>query len=591
MHRVIASYLHTFVNEHNFADLSEDKQFEHFCNFCVVSSVNPESFDLSQITTGESDEGIDGCAVIINEVLITSADEVSALFLERKSRQFDVAYIFSQVKRSENFDAGGIQALAAGVERILSTPPIELHDENLDELRRMHEVIVANLSRVRNGRPRCLAYYITTGIWQDSNNLQKYIDQSVNHLNSLGVFDSIKYEPIDRDGLIKLWMQTREPAEATFSVQGTLLPIPSIKGVQEAYLALVTAREFVNKILSEEDGRLRPSIFEQNVRAFLGDENPINQKIASTILTPSSHDRFAVLNNGITVVSPDVKVQSNTVSIRGYQIVNGCQTSHVLHRYRDSLTDGILIPLKIIEASDNDVVAAIVEATNSQSEVTSTQFESIKPCVRKIEAYFDAVASDDDLKLYFERRTRQFAGGPVSKVRIFSIEKMACATAAMFLDQPHDAVKYPNQPLREKTVQLFKLFQDGHREIPYYTAAAALYRLELSLGNDYVPRDLQRFKWHMLMIVRHRLVGPDRIPLSANKIDKICEALIGVIRKGGRAAAQPFLDAAEIIRKAGLVSRDKLKSPRYTELIKLELSNYPAPSSSSKRPKKVSGRH
>jgi hypothetical protein len=81
------------------------------------------------------------------------------------------------------------------------------------------------------------------------------------------------------------------------------------------------------------------------VRHFLGAENSVNQSIAKTIDNQAARSRFPVLNNGVTVVSPDVVVQTNRLFIKNFQIVNGCQTSHVLFANRAHLTDDELLAM------------------------------------------------------------------------------------------------------------------------------------------------------------------------------------------------------------------------------------------------------
>jgi hypothetical protein len=45
---------------------------------------------------------------------------------------------------------------------------------------------------------------------------------------------------------------------------------------------VVRASDFVNNLLLTEDGNLRTQVFEENVRSFLGHDNPVNQSIAAT---------------------------------------------------------------------------------------------------------------------------------------------------------------------------------------------------------------------------------------------------------------------------------------------------------------------
>ena len=53
--------------------------------------------------------------------------------------------------------------------------------------------------------------------------------------------------------------------------------------MNEAYIAIIPAKSFIENVLSDEDGTLRSYILDENVRAFLGEENPVNDEIAATL--------------------------------------------------------------------------------------------------------------------------------------------------------------------------------------------------------------------------------------------------------------------------------------------------------------------
>ena len=68
------------------------------------------------------------------------------------------------------------------------------------------------------------------------------------------------------------------------------------------------------------------------------------------------YDFFSVLNNGVTIVAESISSSGNKFTINNYQIVNGCQTSHVLfnNKYLDGM-DNTNIPLKLIGTNDENV--------------------------------------------------------------------------------------------------------------------------------------------------------------------------------------------------------------------------------------------
>ena len=87
-----------------------------------------------------------------------------------------------------------------------------------------------------------------------------------------------------------------------------------------------------------------------------------------------------------------------------------------------------------------------------EQRLDEVQFLTLKPIVRKVEAYFDARGAEkdaDDIKLYFERRNRQFVGQGIPDIRIFDMKEVARAVAAMFLERPDLAARYPTQMFDE----------------------------------------------------------------------------------------------------------------------------------------------
>lgn len=371
---------------------------------------------------------------------------------------------------------------------------------------------------------------------------------------------------IDKDELIKLWSLTYSGVEAKFEVKG-YTPYPEIAGITEAYLAIVPAKNFVKSVLSDEDGKLRNFVFQENVRAFLGQENPVNSMIRNTLSDESGRERFGILNNGITIISPNVKVQSDSIYIENFQIVNGCQTSNVLYGDRSILSDETMLTVKVVEATDADVISDIVRATNSQTKVEDIQFLSLKPIIRKVEAYFESVAedSDEEVKLYFERRDRQFVGLGVPDKRIFDIKEASRAVASMFLERPDLAARYPTQMLEELNEFLF---DERNKEIIFYTASLALYRIQLLIGNNKIPYNFSKYKWHMLMCLKYSITGKKGPDLTSGKVEEFCKKIIDVCKDLNDDNLKHFKYAENLIKQTGEVNRDKLRAQSYTEELK-----------------------
>lgn len=119
---------------------------------------------------------------------------------------------------------------------------------------------------------------------------------------STGYFSSVDFVFVGLEELISLWDKTRNAITAVLPTK-QLSPYPSMDGITEAYLAIVPLKAFVENVLMDSDHKLRMHIFEENVRAFLGNENPVNKQIKSTLESSPSQERFAILNNSISCIT------------------------------------------------------------------------------------------------------------------------------------------------------------------------------------------------------------------------------------------------------------------------------------------------
>ena len=241
------------------------------------------------------------------------------------------------------------------------------------ERKMMFDAVIKNVGKVRQGKPRVACYYATSA--QESQDREVCAAFSALHdrLGGEGLFSERKVDPVDRERLIQLWMKSVSSVTATVRVFASA-SFPKSPGIEESYVITASARDFVDKILTDENGCMRRSIFEENVRDFIGLDNEINSEISKALEAPSTRSRFGILNNGITIVSPDVRLQSNEMFLADYQIVNGCQTSHVLFENKTLLTDDATVMAKIIETDDQKIIDEVVRSTNRQTRVDEHQF-------------------------------------------------------------------------------------------------------------------------------------------------------------------------------------------------------------------------
>ena len=255
--------------------------------------------------------------------------------------------------------------------------------------------------------------------------------------------------------------------------------LPPISDVKEAYIGIVPCLEYL-RLLCDEDGVLNRRLFYDNVRDFQG-HNPVNSEIHETVVDASRNDRFALLNNGVTIVARDLNKVGEKFKLMDYQIVNGCQTSHILYNNKTHLTPNIYLPLKLIITDDNEVIYQIIQGTNRQTEVKLEAFEALAPFQKRLEELYLALGRDKETPLYYERRSKQYEHLAIGKERIITLPSQIKCFVAMFLNEPHSTHRYYGELLSSYRN---RLFNDSHLPIAYYLSAAAFTAVErLFSGN------------------------------------------------------------------------------------------------------------
>ncbi len=219
-------------------------------------------------------------------------------------------------------------------------------------------------TKFKPDNPACRLYYVTTGTWIGDANLEARRTTVIEDLRSMQIFRDVEFECIGASGLQRLYRQTKNAITREFVFASRTL-VPDIAGVSEAYVGFIPMSEFL-KIVSDDNGELLQSIFYDNVRDWQ-DYNAVNSEIRETL--QSDHkSRFVLMNNGITIIAQTLRtLRRDGVLIEDFQIVNGCQTSHVLFDQRNSVDASVMIPLRLIATQEDTVTNSIIRATNRQT--------------------------------------------------------------------------------------------------------------------------------------------------------------------------------------------------------------------------------
>ena len=362
------------------------KAFELYANHLVSLLFTPAKVDPFELTTQENDAGIDGIQVFVEGEPVTNTDELEAI-LARPKREFEAEIVFVQAKTSEKIEKKEIGNFSDGVYDFFSELSQLPQGAFLQDRKKLVFDLFKYAAKLKNGRPNLYGYFVTCGLYSNESELRAAFEVAKQKIESHDLFNSVHFAPIDRNDIIKKSASARAEVVGELPVLG-FAAYPIVDGIGEAYVAIVRAKDVVDCLLRNPEGKLRPFIFEENVRDFLGEENPVNNNIAKTLSDSSKNKKFGILNNGITIISPDISYRGNTFTLKDFQVVNGCQTSNVLFEEYANLDDGVVLTAKLVEATDADVVSDIIRATNSQSKVEDSLFLSLQPISKRLEDYF-----------------------------------------------------------------------------------------------------------------------------------------------------------------------------------------------------------
>lgn len=561
MDRVTKKYLEAFREEQSLTGTEPDN-FEHFVNYCVVSDAYDDEFNITDIHMGGgNDLAIDGVAIIVNGVLVTSEEEVSDLVEINNS--IDATFILTQAKSSPRFDGAEIGAFLDGVNEFFAESTAYPVNEAIANARAVMQSIYESSLKFRRGKPGCRLVFASTGKWTGDQFLTARTERGVEVLRSTGLFSNVTFLPMDADEIQNSYQRSKNSIRTEFAFPSKVL-LPDIAGVTEAYLGSLPATEFL-KLITDGFGNIRKSLFTDNVRDFQG-TNSVNREIDTTLNDDAAKGRFVVLNNGVTIVARELTTTRDKVAMVDYQIVNGCQTSHVLFDNRDRLTDDVQVPIKVIATRDEDVINSIVTATNRQTQVTSEDLFALGSYQKKLESFLGAYG--DRKKLFYERRSKQYnSTAGVEKVRIVTKVQLIKAFASMFLDDAHRANSYYGDLYSQVGT---RIFNEQHKLEPYYTAAYAQYKLEFLFRNGAIPAYYKPARFHLLMALRVIAGGADMPNLGANKMQSYCTSICEELWDNAKAVEvfKSCIDAIEVAAGANNLSRALAKTRSFTEAVK-----------------------
>ena len=510
-----------FIEDFNLQGDSQDKSWKRFVNYHFFSQFQPGRLDtdadlLDQICVDSQEfSEIHGAFFLLNDQILSEPQDIDDILQRDQKGLLELYFLtFGEIDRFRqqletlfhNLDGSGIK-----------------QDKWLD-------ILAYAMSRKVILRWKDNPVLRVVSFDSDKNAKWK-LD---NHFSSC--FSSVACIKIDRRRLQDIVNSNENSYRAELECKTSALIPGGDDKFGDAYIMCIPAQELI-KLMSTSDGLLRRNMFDDNVRDSQG-YSTVNQEILSTL--KEHPDRFVLFNNGITIVCKSAKPENGKYVLENPQIVNGCQTCNMIFQaYRTGLKlDGVQVIAKIVGSNKDDVTQGIVRGANRQNIVYEEAFETIREFHKNLERYFENNQVNGYQKIYYERRSRQYANNvQIKPQQKISFRGLIQSMTALFLNRVEDSHKHEYTLLKNYKDNLFI---DVHSYQPYYLAAFLYVNVDILFREKKLPKELNNFKRHIMLLIKEMKGGPSP-DLSSKEIDSYCDQLLEAL---GNDALQPCaLDA------------------------------------------------
>lgn len=435
--------------------------FEHFAASQVLKNFNLSDEEIDNGNSGGgNDGGCDNIYVFLNDELVT-ADQIERLNATKGS------YLDFYILQSKNTTSFGEDTLMKW--KTVSDNLLNMSNELDNFLNRYNETTIESFRLFRDAiaklvrsqvKVRFFYYYITLGIEVHQN-----VEMQANELKELvkGYYPSSEVQIffITADQLIDMYNTDRETR-----VNLELVDQP-ISLSENEYISLVKLGTYF-RFITDDKLSLRKTFFEANVRDYQG-HNGVNSCIANTLETEGNED-FWWLNNGVTILSTDIKLITNkSLQVVNPEIVNGLQTSREIYNYFSERKEKIeednrTILVRVIKPESEESRDNIIFSTNNQTSIPKSSLRVTDTIHLQIEMYFK------NRGLYYDRRKNYYKNQKKKAIDIISISFLAQCLISLLLRKPDFARARPSTLLTDEGNYKY-LYKDNQDLEAYYKAA------------------------------------------------------------------------------------------------------------------------
>jgi hypothetical protein len=497
------------------ADLKDDEYFDLFAADQVLKEYDLSTDELLDgLVGGGDDGGVDGLYSFADGKLLEEEPELTNA---REGIELDLVLL--QGKRSEGFGEKPIQLIADTVADLLD---LSKTSDQLIEAGLYSSAVIARaeifrsaVTQVANRRP-VVRITVAYGSKGDTGEISpKVIERAERLQGQITAAISGATARVEFYGARELH-QLSQKARSTrldLAFEGTL------PDEENSYVALVALEDYCS-FLRDENGALRRYIFDGNVRDFQGDVE-VNKAIAGS-LNDGDAPQFWWLNNGVTILASGVSTVGKRLYLDDPQIVNGLQTSVVIHETfpagEPAEKSGRRVLVRIIDESDPQTRDRIIRSTNSQTAVSTASLRATDELQREIEVYF---LHED---WFYDRRKNHWKNQGKPAEKIVQITYLAQAVLAICLRDPSSARARPSSLLKAD-LDYDRIFDRDRRYDIYLWAAKTQKAVDafLRAEADVTQEEITNLKFHLSTLLVSEALGRRVEPKKPNDVAELVD--------------------------------------------------------------------
>lgn len=522
---IIRVKLAKYKENYELQNASDGVAFERFANQVMLTTHQPDAFSVDDsllnavCVGGSNDMGLDGVCIKLNGLLIHTLQDAKDIV--EKYNRADIEFIFIQSKYKEKFDSGEYTKFVNGVVDFLGEDHFQPHNSDVENWIEIKDYLLSDdVMMCWSHNPDVRLYYVVMGTWENSPHIVAVSQKCKKDIEELNLYGEVSIQYVDTTIFKRILDENENAFSVILNVIDTF-SLTAVEDVDNSSIILCSATELL-KLLVSDEGIIRRSLFDDNVRDYQGDTN-INQDIFDTI--ENDPFSFVLLNNGITIVCDEIGGGNRKVTIKNPQVVNGCQTCNVIYQsYKQSIDlNNVTIIAKVIATKSSEITNHIVKGTNRQNIVYDEAFEITRLFHKNLEDLFNALAAESGVRLFYERRSKQYSNNPT--IRPFekvNLRGIIQSFVTVFLNEPYKGHRHESKLLQEYKN---KIFIDSQSKYPYYVGALLYSKVDREYRKGTIPRELSAYKMHLCWMLKEYLEPNSPNINNEKEIDKYCDKI------------------------------------------------------------------